>query len=92
MLACVETARRNRTAQQPVFVPVNAYYASYPMQQQQPQQQPVYPMQQPQQAHMSANYGQPKEVQPQYTGSTQPSVPPQATTHDDGIQQVGQAH
>ncbi|KAK7911903.1 hypothetical protein PG985_014384 [Apiospora marii] len=87
--ACVESARRNRTAQQPVFVPVNAYYASYPMQQQQAQQ-PVYPMQQPQQAHLSANYGQPKEVQPQYTGSTQPSVP--AQTHDDGVQHVGHAH
>ncbi|KAK7964085.1 negative acting factor protein [Apiospora saccharicola] len=87
--ACIETARRNRSAQ-PVFVPVNAYYASYPMQQQE-LHHPTHPVQ-PQQAHMSANYGQPKEVQPQYTGSTQPSVPPQTTTHDDGIQHVGHAH
>ncbi|KAK8063574.1 hypothetical protein PG996_008226 [Apiospora saccharicola] len=59
--ACIETARRNRSAQ-PVFVPVNAYYASYPMQQQE-LHHPTHPVQ-PQQAHMSANYGQPKEVQP----------------------------
>lgn len=58
--------------------------------QQQHLHQPMYPMQQPQQAHMSVNYGQQKEVQPQYTGSTQPSVPAQ-TTHDDGIQHVGHA-
>ncbi|KAK8029855.1 hypothetical protein PG993_011146 [Apiospora rasikravindrae] len=81
--ACVETARRNKRAQ-PVFVPVNAYYSGYPMQQQPPQQS-VYPMH-PQQAHMSANYGQPKEVQPQHTGSTQPPAP---QFHDDRIQNVG---
>ncbi|KAK6858381.1 hypothetical protein PG995_006080 [Apiospora arundinis] len=89
--ACIETNRRNRKVQ-PVFFPVNTYNAPYavpqqgmPQMLQQPQQQqPVYPMQ-PQQAHMSANYDQPtKEVQPQYTGSTQAP----AQTHDDGMQHV----
>ncbi|KAK6836554.1 hypothetical protein PG987_007049 [Apiospora arundinis] len=76
--ACIETNRRNRKQGIPQM---------QQQQQQQQQQQPIYPMQ-PQQAHMSANYDQPtKEVQPQYTGSTQ--APTQ--THDDGIQHVSHA-